>query len=60
MARCGKSAFSGEALRVNNAMNSKDILLMVQSLSNEKGVSEEAIFQSIEAAFATVAARALW
>jgi transcription termination/antitermination protein NusA len=38
-------------------MNSKDILLMVQSLSNEKGVSAEAIFQSIEAALATVAAR---
>lgn len=38
-------------------MNSKDILLMVQSLSNEKGVSPEAIFQSIEAALATVAAR---
>lgn len=38
-------------------MNSKDILLIVQSLSNEKGVSEEAIFQSIEAALATVAAR---
>jgi len=38
-------------------MNSKDILLMVQSLSNEKGVSSEAIFQSIEAALATVAAR---
>ncbi len=38
-------------------MNSKDILLMVQSLSNEKGVSAEAIFQSIEAALATVAAK---
>lgn len=38
-------------------MNSKDILLMAQSLSNEKGVSSEAIFQSIEAALATVAAR---
>ncbi len=38
-------------------MNSKDILLMVQSLSNEKGVSPEAIFQSIESALATVAAR---
>lgn len=38
-------------------MNSKDILLIVQSLSNEKGVSEEAIFQSIESALATVAAR---
>ena len=38
-------------------MNGKDILLMVQSLSNEKGVSPEAIFQSIEAALATVAAR---
>ena len=29
-----------------DVMNSKDILLMVQSLSNEKGVSAEAIFQS--------------
>ncbi len=38
-------------------MKSKDILLMVQSLSNEKGVSSDAIFQSIEAALATVAAR---
>lgn len=38
-------------------MNSKDILLMVQSLSNEKGVSSEAIFQSIEAALATVASK---
>jgi transcription termination/antitermination protein NusA len=38
-------------------MKSKDILLMVQSLSNEKGVSSEAIFQSIESALATVAAR---
>src|SRR5438128_1474876 len=38
-------------------MNSKDILLMVQSLSNEKGVSADAIFQSIEAALATVAAK---
>jgi transcription termination/antitermination protein NusA len=38
-------------------MNSKDILLMVQSLSNEKGVSAESIFQSIEAALATVATR---
>ena len=32
-------------------MNSKDILLMVQSLSNEKGVSSEAIFQAIESAW---------
>lgn len=38
-------------------MNSKDILLMVQSLSNEKGVSQESIFQSIEAALATVATK---
>ena len=38
-------------------MKSKDILLMVQSLSNEKGVSSDAIFQSIESALATVAAR---
>lgn len=38
-------------------MNSKDILLMAQSLSNEKGVSAEVIFQSIEAALEAVAAR---
>lgn len=38
-------------------MNSKDILLIVQSLSNEKGVAPEAIFQAIEAALATVAAK---
>src|SRR5262249_44206496 len=35
----------------------KDILLIVQSLSNEKGVSEEVIFEAIEAALAMVAAR---
>lgn len=35
----------------------KDILLIVQSLSNEKGVSEEVIFDAIEAALATVASK---
>lgn len=35
----------------------KDILLMVQSLSNEKGVDEGVIFEAIEAALATVAAK---
>lgn len=35
----------------------KDILLIVQSLSNEKGVTEEVIFEAIEAALATVAAK---
>lgn len=35
----------------------KDILLVVQSLSNEKGVTEEVIFEAIEAALATVAAK---
>ncbi len=35
----------------------KDILLIVQSLSNEKGINEGVIFEAIEAALATVAAR---
>lgn len=35
----------------------KDILLVVQSLSNERGVDESVIFEAIEAALATVAAK---
>lgn len=35
----------------------KEILLIVKLMSNEKGVSEEVIFQAIEAALATVAAK---
>jgi transcription termination/antitermination protein NusA len=38
-------------------MNSKDILLLVKSLSNEKNVSSEEIFRAVEAALATVAAK---
>ncbi len=35
----------------------KDILLIVESLSNEKGVDKSVIFEAIEAALATVAAK---
>ena len=35
----------------------KDILLIVDSLSNEKGVDKSVIFEAIEAALAAVAAR---
>lgn len=35
----------------------KDILLVVKSISNERGVSEEVIFEAIEAALAAVAAK---
>src|SRR5436190_16269642 len=35
----------------------KDILLIVDSMSNERGVSKEIIFQAIEAALASVAER---
>ncbi len=35
----------------------KDILLIVKSLSNERGVDEDVIFEAIEAALATVAAK---
>ena len=35
----------------------KDMLLMVQSLSNERGVDESVIFEAIEAALAAVAAK---
>lgn len=38
-------------------MANKEILLVAKSLSNEKGVSEEVIFEAIEAALATVAAK---
>ncbi len=37
----------------------KDILLLVTSISNERGVPEEDIFQAMEAALATVAANRL-
>ncbi|MBA2654248.1 MAG: transcription termination/antitermination protein NusA [Gammaproteobacteria bacterium] len=36
---------------------SKDILLVVDSISNEKGVEKEVIFEAIEAALATVTAK---
>jgi N utilization substance protein A len=36
---------------------SKDILLIVDSISNEKGVDKDVIFEAIEAALATVAAK---
>lgn len=36
-------------------MANKDILLVAKSLSNEKGVTEQVIFEAIEAALATVA-----
>src|SRR3990167_8480914 len=39
-----------------NKMN-KDILLVVDAMSNERGVSKEVIFEAIEAALAAVAAR---
>src|SRR5262245_30153492 len=35
----------------------KDILLVVDSLSNEKGVDKAVIFEAVEAALATVAAK---
>lgn len=38
-------------------MANKDILLVAKSLSNEKGVPEEIIFQAIESALATVTAK---
>ncbi len=38
-------------------MNNKDILLIVKSLSNERGVAEDVIFEAIETALATVAAK---
>jgi transcription termination/antitermination protein NusA len=38
-------------------MNKKDILLVVDSLSNEKGVAREIIFKAIELALAAVAAK---
>ena len=38
-------------------MANKDILLVAKSLSNEKGVPEDVIFEAIEAALATVAAK---
>jgi N utilization substance protein A len=38
-------------------MANKDILLVAKSLSNEKGVPEDVIFQAIESALATVTAK---
>ncbi len=38
-------------------MANKDILLVAKSLSNEKGVAEEVIFQAIESALAAVTAK---
>ncbi len=38
-------------------MANKDILLVAKSLSNEKGVAEDIIFQAIEAALATVTSK---
>lgn len=38
-------------------MANKDILLVAKSLSNEKGVPEEVIFEAIESALATVTAK---
>lgn len=38
-------------------MNRKDILLVVDSLSNEKGVTREVIFKAIELALASIAAK---
>lgn len=38
-------------------MANKDILLVAKSLSNEKGVDEEVIFEAIESALATVTAK---
>lgn len=38
-------------------MNRKDILLVVDSLSNEKGVTREVIFKAIELALAAIAAK---
>lgn len=38
-------------------MANKDILLVAKSLSNEKGVSEDVIFQAIESALAAVTAK---
>ena len=36
---------------------SKEILMVVQALSNEKGVEQSLIFKAIEAALATVTAK---
>ena len=41
---------------MNKAMN-QDIFLMVQSLSNERGLEEEVVFEAIEAALATIVAK---
>ena len=38
-------------------MNSKEILMVVEAVSNEKGVEEEIIFQAIEAALASATRR---
>jgi transcription termination/antitermination protein NusA len=38
-------------------MNKKDVLLVVDSLSNEKGVAREVIFKAIELALASIAAK---
>ena len=35
----------------------KDILLVVESVSNEKGVDKDVIFEAIEAALASITAR---
>src|SRR3989338_440879 len=42
--------------KTTNTTN-KDILLMVQSISNERGVEENVIFEAIEAALAATAAK---
>ncbi len=38
-------------------MNSKEILAVVEAVSNEKGVEEEIIFEAIEAALASATRR---
>ncbi|MDP7041899.1 MAG: NusA N-terminal domain-containing protein, partial [Gammaproteobacteria bacterium] len=38
-------------------MNSKEILMVVEAVSNEKGVEEDIIFEAIEAALASATRR---
>lgn len=50
-----KKSTKKEAVNRHGIINKDEIFLMVTSLSNERGVTEEVIFQAIEAALASVA-----
>lgn len=49
--KSSKSSKSGKGL------NPKDLLVMVESISNERGIDKDSVFEAVEAALAAVAAK---